>query len=191
MMLSPRFDEALVYASRVHAGQTRPGKPVPYIAHPLAVCSLVLEAGGDEDLAVGGLLHDTAEDHGGRARLEDIRQRFGQRVAAIVEGCSDSLEDPRPPWRIRKERYIEHLWQASDDVLLVSLADKVHNARSILMDYREHGDAIWSRFAGGRDYAAWYLVELARLFAEKRPGPLTDELARVVREIVELMEGAG
>ena len=151
------------------------------------MCSLVLEAGGDEDQAIAALLHDTAEDHGGRQRLDDIRHRFGERVAAIVEGCTDSLDQPRPPWRQRKERYLDHLRQASDDVLLVALADKLHNARSVLADYRQHGEAIWSRFAGGRDYATWYLAELARLFARKRPGVLADELSRVVDEILELV----
>ena len=175
----------------MHANQLRAGGQTPYIAHPMAVCALVLEAGGDEDQAIAALLHDTAEDHGGRKRLEDIRQRFGERVAAIVEGCTDTLDEPRPPWRVRKERYLDHLRQASDDVLLVAMADKLHNARSVLIDYQQHGEAIWSRFAGGRDYATWYLVELARLFGRKRPSVLADELSRVVREIVELVGSTG
>jgi len=157
----------------------------------MAVCALVLEAGGDEDQAIAALLHDTAEDHGGRKRLEDIRQRFGERVAAIVEGCTDSLDRPKPPWRVRKERYLGHLAQASDDVLLVAVADKLHNARSVLTDYRQHGEAVWSRFAAGRDYASWYLVELARLFSDRRPGPLADELGRLVRETIALMASNG
>lgn len=191
MNLDDGFTTAVGYTIAAHAGQRRNQSPVPYIAHPLAVCSLVLEAGGDEDLAIAALLHDTAEDHGGRQRLTDIRVRFGARVAAIVEGCTDSLDDPKPPWRVRKERYLEHLRQASDDVLLVSVADKLHNARSVLIDYRQHAEALWSRFAGGRDYAAWYLVELARLFGEKRPGPLADELHRVVQDTIRLMTAAG
>jgi (p)ppGpp synthase/HD superfamily hydrolase len=147
----------------------------------------VLEAGGDDDQAIAALLHDAAEDHGGRRRLDDIRQRFGERVATIVEGCTDSLDEPRPPWRQRKERYLDHLRKAPGEVLLVALADKLHNARSVLRDYRQHGDAVWSRFSGGRDYATWYLANLARLFADRCPGPMADELDMVVRETVALL----
>src|SRR5438874_6528572 len=129
--LSRGFNLAFEFASGLHHEQVRKGVGTPYIAHPMAVCALVLEAGGDEDQAIAALLHDTAEDHGGRKRLEDIRQRFGERVAAIVEGCTDSLDRPKPPWRVRKEHYLGHLAQASDDVLLVALADKLHNARSV------------------------------------------------------------
>jgi (p)ppGpp synthase/HD superfamily hydrolase len=154
------------------------------------VCSLVLEAEGDEDQAIAALLHDTAEDHGGRERLKDIRERFGDHVAAIVEGCTDSLEEPRPPWRARKEQHIEHLRHASDDVLLVALADKLHNARSVLMDYRAHGESIWGRFAAGRDYVVWYQAELARLFLARLPGVMADELERVVSETRRLMSQA-
>jgi HD domain-containing protein len=189
--ITSRIEDAFRYAVRVHAKQRRLGAGTPYIAHPLAVCSLVLEAGGDDDQAIAALLHDVAEDHGGRERLRDVCDRFGERVAAIVEGCSDALDEPKPPWRLRKEGYLEHLREASDDVLLVCLADKLHNARSVLMDYRQYGDALWRRFSGGRDYAAWYLTELARLFRDRRPGALAEELDRVVRETVTRMPPHG
>jgi len=139
--LTDRFERALVYATQVHGGQLRKGSTTPYIAHLLAVAATVLEYGGDDDLAIAGLLHDSAEDQGGRGRLQDVRNRFGDRVASIVEACSDSLANTaageiKPEWRQRKEAYVEHLNRADDDVLRVSLADKVHNARSILRDLR-------------------------------------------------------
>jgi (p)ppGpp synthase/HD superfamily hydrolase len=127
--LGPRFDEALAYAADAHAGQVRKGTSIPFVAHLLAVTALVLEDDGDEDHAIAALLHDAPEDAGGRDRLDDIRRRFGDRVADIVEACSDTFEVPKPAWRPRKERYLTHLETAPDDVLRVSLADKVHNLR--------------------------------------------------------------
>src|SRR5215475_7357347 len=134
-VLTDRFDRALLYVTYVHGGQVRKGTSVPYLAHLLAVAATVLEYGGDEDMAIAGLLHDAAEDQGGNRRLDDIRNRFGDRVAAIVRSCSDSLVEVsgvREEWRARKERYLHHLDDWDGDTLLVSLADKVHNARSIL-----------------------------------------------------------
>src|SRR5579872_1354566 len=127
--LGPRFEEALLFATRKHAGQTRNATSVPYIAHLLSVAGLVLEAGGDEDLAIAALLHDVVEDCGGAPMLEEVRSRFGERVAHVVEGCTDTDLDPKPPWRQRKEDYLKHLQMADADVRLVSAADKLHNAR--------------------------------------------------------------
>src|SRR5258707_12025603 len=129
-VLTDRFDRALLYATHVHGGQVRKGTSTPYVAHLLAVAATVLEYGGDEDLAIAALLHDSVEDQGGKARLEDVRNRFGKRVARIVEGCSDSLADTaggerKARWQERKETYIEHLRKADEDILRVSLADKV------------------------------------------------------------------
>ncbi len=183
---SRRFEEALLYATRVHASQKRNRTEIPYISHPLAVASLVMEAGGDEDQAIAGLLHDTAEDHGGLDRILDIRKRFGDRVARIVEGCSDNLTMPAPPWRERKQRYLEHLRTAADDVVLVSVADKLHNARTVLADYRQIGDEVWERFQGGRDYVLWYLRELVQIFLDRRAA-MAEELQRVVEETIRLM----
>jgi (p)ppGpp synthase/HD superfamily hydrolase len=188
--LTDRFDEALVYASRVHAGQTRNQTDIPYIAHPLAVASLVIEAGGTEDEIIAALLHDAAEDAGGMARLNDIRAHFGDRVAELVEACTDSLLVPRPPWRERKKLYLGRLQTAPDSVILISLSDKLHNARTVLADYRQQGDAVWGRFQGGKDYARWYFVEAAKIFRARSKGTLQAEFDRVVNEIIALMKAA-
>src|ERR1022692_3881980 len=132
MNLSPRFDQALQYAVLVHAGQKRKGTEIPYLAHLLGVTSIALEHGADEDEAIGALLHDAGEDAGGDGRIEDIRHRFGEPVADIVQGCTDAVTIPKPPWRKRKEDYIAHVAKASPSVRLVSAADKLHNARAIL-----------------------------------------------------------
>jgi (p)ppGpp synthase/HD superfamily hydrolase len=180
--LGSRFERALVYAFRKHAGQPRKGTEVPYISHLLGVTGLVLEAGGDEDLAIAALLHDVVEDCGGRPVLAEIRRKFGKRVASIVEGCSDSLGDPKPPWRERKVRYLAHLRSADRDERLVSAADKLHNARTILDDYRDFGEPIWERFKGKRDGTLWYYRALANEL-KRKPNRLGDELGRVVTEL--------
>jgi (p)ppGpp synthase/HD superfamily hydrolase len=182
------LEEAFRYALELHAKQVRTDTSIPYVSHPLAVCSLVLEAGGDEEQAIAALLHDAAEDHGGRKRLDHIRANFGERVAHIVEGCSDTLDEPKPPWRQRKEAYLRHLERADDDVVLVSTADKLHNARSILMDYREEAENVWRRFDAGRDYGSWYLPALAATLARRSDTLLTRELRRVVDELAQLMK---
>jgi len=181
--LSSRFEEALILATRLHAGQTRKGKEVPYIAPLLAVTSLVLEYGGGEEEAIAALLHDAIEDQGQLVSLEEIRERFGERVAYIVEGCSDATSLPKPPWRERKEAYIAHLREASASERLVSAADKLHNACSILVDYRALGDDLWERFTGGREGTLWYYRTLVETFQAAGSTPLVDELAQVVAEI--------
>lgn len=181
--LTSRFVEALAYATDVHQGQLRKGTAVPYVSHPLAVCSLVLEDGGSEDEAIAALLHDAVEDGGGRERLDDIRKRFGDRVADIVWGCSDTDQVPKPPWKERKLRYIEHVRQASAAVRRVSCADKVHNARAILRDYRLLGERLWERFSSSGDETLWYYRELLAAFRGAGSGPLVEELARVVGEL--------
>jgi (p)ppGpp synthase/HD superfamily hydrolase len=184
--LTARFEEAVVYAVRLHAQQKRKGTEIPYASHLFAVASLVLEDGGDEDQAIAALLHDAAEDQGGRPTLEEIRRRFGDRVAAIVLGCTDSEIEPKPPWRARKEAYVAHLRNAPRDVLCVSVADKLHNARSILSDLKRHGGGLWSRFSGGRDGVLWYYRTLVRVYQDAGVGFLADELDRVVSEIEKL-----
>lgn len=183
--LTDRFDRALVYATHVHGAQVRKGTAVPYVAHLLAVCATVLEYGGDEDMAIAALLHDTAEDQGGARRLDDIRARFGDGVADIVADLSDSLagrEEEKEEWRARKERHLAHLATCGRNSLLVSLADKTHNARSILRDMRksEVGRAIWMRFSRSREDQLWFYGALAAVFAEKLPGQLADELGEIV-----------
>ncbi len=190
-LLSPRFQEALAFACRLHARQLRKGTQVPYVSHLLAVSSLVLENGGDEDGAIAALLHDAVEDQGGRPTLEEIRGRFGTRVAAIVEGCTDADTVPKPPWRERKERYIAHLREAPLDVQRVSAADKLHNARAILRDLRRTPEAVWPRFSGGRDGVLWYYRTLVTVFRETEVGFLAEELERVVAEMERLSRAEG
>ncbi len=191
--LTERFDRALLYATLVHGGQVRKGTSIPYVAHLLAVAATVLEYGGDEDLAIAALLHDSAEDQGGVARLNDVRHRFGERVAMVVAACSDSLADTskgerKPDWRTRKRAYLAHLEEAPLDVLRVSLADKVHNARSILRDMRkeEIGEKIWDRFSQPRSETLWYYDALACVFQHRLKGQLSDEL----REIVDVLKAS-
>jgi len=169
-MLTERFDTALAYASATHRTQVRKGSNVPYIAHLLGVASIAIEYGADEDQAIAALLHDAVEDQGGLARLEDIRNRFGGRVAAIVMDCTDAVEIPKPEWRTRKQRYITSLSKKPLDSLLVSLADKTHNAEAIVADLDLVGDEIWSRFTGGKDGTIWYYRTLADSFAVTMPG---------------------
>src|SRR6267142_4897586 len=151
LKLGPRFLRAFLFAAEKHAGQTRKASSIPYIAHLMGVASLVLEAGGDEDLAIAALLHDVVEDCGGAPMLKEVRRRFGKRVAKVVDGCTDTDTYPKPPWRERKEDYIRHLRTADADTRLVSAADKLNNVRSVLADYREVGESIWSRLKGGRE----------------------------------------
>jgi len=193
-VLSPRFALALQFASELHAWQTRKQTPVPYMSHLMAVSSLVLEHGGDEDQAIAALLHDAIEDQIDDYRGDlkaDIRASFGERVLRIVEECSDSqVSTGKPKWRERKERYLAHLEQISSDAALVSVADKLHNARNILGDYREIGEKLWSRFSGGKEGTLWYYDTLAKRLAKKAPPRLARELEEVVAEIHRLSGGA-
>ena len=185
MSLSRRFDDALTLAHELHRKQRRKGDDTPYIAHLLGVASLSLEAGATEDEAIAALLHDAVEDQGGSAALAAIEERFGAKVAAIVAGCSEWHGDgERPPWRSRKENYIRHLAEASSSVLLVSAADKLHNARTLLADYRNHGETLWARFNGRRDGTLWYYDAVASALAEAgAPEALVGELQRVLAEL--------
>jgi (p)ppGpp synthase/HD superfamily hydrolase len=189
--LTDRFLEAVAMAQEVHGRSRRTGTEMPYMAHLLVVTGLVLEDGGDEDEAIAALLHDSVEDVGGRPLLERIDRTFGSRVAEIVEGCSDAIDgDSDEPWIERKRRYLEHLPDVSDDgVLRVALADKVHNARSLVRDYRREGRALWERFQ--EKTAAdqlWYYGALLEFFGRRRPGPLTEDLRRAVDELTALVE---
>jgi (p)ppGpp synthase/HD superfamily hydrolase len=190
-VLTDRFDRALLYATHIHGGQVRKGTSTPYVAHLLAVAATVLEYGGDEDLAIAALLHDSVEDQGGKARLDDVRNRFGEGVARIVEVCSDSLADTgkgerKANWRERKEAYLAHLRTADEDILWVSLADKVHNARTILRDLRKPdiGEKVWARFNASTKQTLWYYRSLAEVFGER----LSNQLSNELREIVGVLE---
>ncbi len=185
--LTRRFEQALLFATQKHAGQIRKGTGTPYVSHLLSVAALVLESGGDEDLAIAALLHDVVEDCGGAPMLKEVRRRFGKRVADVVEACSDTDVIPKPPWRERKEQYIQRLRTADADTRLVSSADKLHNARSILADYREIGEPIWQRFQGKREGTLWYYRALLKEFRGKHRNRLIDELGRVVSELEALV----
>ena len=181
--LGPRFRRAFLFAADKHSGQTRKASTIPYIAHLMGVASLVLEFGGDEDMAIAALLHDVVEDCGGVPMLREIRRRFGSRVAKIVDGCTDSYRDPKPPWRERKQTYLRHLKKAEAETRLVSAADKLNNVRSILSDYRELGESIWKRFNGGREGTLWYYRSLLEEFLRQKPSRLMTEFDLAVREL--------
>ncbi len=189
-MLTQRYADALQWAWKLHDGQLRKGTSIPYISHLIAVSSLALEHGANEDEAIAALLHDAVEDAGGRPTLELIRTRFGPAVADIVDGCTDADTIPKPPWRDRKEAYLAHMAAAPPPVRLVSSADKLHNARAILLDLRVHGEALWQRFTPGKDGTLWYYRSLVSAFAAHGRTPLIDELDRTVTEIETLARAA-
>ena len=188
-LLTEDFLAALALAAEVHTGR-RLGTEIPYMAHLLVVAGLVLEDGGGETEAIAALLHDSVEDGGGRDLLARIERDFGPRVASIVAACSDTLEvnDDRP-WRERKESYLTHLPSVTDQAALrVVLADKVHNARSIVRIYRDEGHALWDRFTNKTaDDQLWYYGELLRFFSSRSSGPLVEDLGRAVDELEELV----
>ena len=186
MPYGEKFEGALTYAARVHRDQRRKGTQVPYIIHLLAVAAIVGENGGTEEEVVAALLHDAPEDQGGEARLEDIRKKFGEGVADIVAGNTDTFENPKPPWRERKERYVARIAHEPESVRLVSAADKLHNARSILADLRSSGDELWQRFNGGKEGTLWYYRALVEAFETAGSNPVVEELDRVVAEMEHL-----
>lgn len=182
-MLTHRFDDALAFAAALHREQTRKGSGVPYLSHLLAVAALVLEYGGDEDQAIAALLHDAVEDQGGLDTANLIRSRFGDRVAGIVLACSDSTDQAKEPWLMRKDRYLASLATKTDDALLVTSCDKLHNASSILADLERDGPSVFERFTAKRDGTLWYYRALADTLLAVRPGALSARLAAVVSEI--------
>ena len=194
-LLTPRFDAALHFAADVHRTQVRKATTIPYLAHLMSVCALVLENGGDEDLAIAALLHDAVEDaDDGEAMRTEIRARFGDRVLQVVDGCSDAVAVPgaaKPPWRQRKEAYLRHIAAERDPgVLLVSACDKLHNGRALVTDLRTLGPAVWSRFSSPdpADHL-WYHGSLATLFRGRVPAPLADALRRTFEEMRGLAGG--
>ena len=187
--LGSRFLRAFEFAAEKHKNQTRKASTIPYIADLMGVASLVLEAGGDEDLAIAALLHDVVEDCGGVPMLQEVRRKFGTRVAKVVDGCTDADTYPKPPWRERKENYIARLKKENADTRLVSAADKLNNVRSILSDYRAIGESVWSRFNGGREGTLWYYRTLRDEFLWHKPNRITRELELAVNELEALAEG--
>lgn len=182
-----RLADAASLAFAIHADQVRKGTTTPYISHLMAVAAIVLEHGGDEEQACAGLLHDAIED-GGAQWEAVIRERFGARVAGIVRACTDADIQPKPPWRARKEAYLAHLDTAHPDALLVSAADKLHNARAILSDLQTHGPAVFDRFNAGRDGTLWYYESLSAVLSRRLPGALTRDLADVVMQTRKLVQ---
>jgi (p)ppGpp synthase/HD superfamily hydrolase len=182
---SPRLIQALGVAAQLHAEQWRKGSEVPYLAHLLGTCSIALEYGADEDEAIAALLHDAIEDVEPAGDARAAVAAFGERVLRIVEGCTDTDQHPKPPWRERKQAYIDHLADADASVLLVSAADKLHNARSMNADLRRHGAATWDRFNGGRDGSLWYYRALIDAFRANpaHDAALVEELDRAVSEM--------
>ncbi|HZQ96231.1 MAG TPA: HD domain-containing protein [Candidatus Sulfotelmatobacter sp.] len=189
IQLGPRFLRAFQFAAEKHRNQTRKASTIPYLAHLMGVASLVLEAGGDEDLAIAALLHDVVEDCGGAPMLKEVRRRFGARVAKIVDGCTDAYVFPKAPWRERKEQYLARLRREDAGTRLVSAADKLNNVRSILSDYRDIGESVWLRFNGGREGTLWYYRTLRDEFSRDKPNRISRDLALAVRDLESLAAG--
>jgi (p)ppGpp synthase/HD superfamily hydrolase len=187
--VSQRFHDALAYASAMHATQARKGTQIPYIAHLLAVADIILEAGGIEDEAIAGLLHDGPEDQGGLERLADIRREFGARVAEIVEHCSDTFEAKKPAWADRKRAYVASLAHADASTLLVSVADKLHNARATLGNLQEASDpaTIWSRFSATPEQSIDNYHALIDAYTRGSSDPRRDLLVHELSLTVEAM----
>jgi (p)ppGpp synthase/HD superfamily hydrolase len=191
LLLSERFTRAVDYARTLHIGR-RKGTEIPYMAHLLGVVSLVMGESGrvdfpvTEDMVIAALLHDTVEDYGGAPRLKDVEFNFGSNVARMVEGLSDTLAEDssnKEAWEVRKKNYLDRLRHEPPDVRLISAADKLYNAQSILTDYRRIGEEIWRRFKRGRDKQLWYFNELLAVFKRAGSNEIVEELERVVREL--------
>jgi (p)ppGpp synthase/HD superfamily hydrolase len=188
-LLTSRFAAALMFAWLVHGTQLRKKTGIPYMAHVMSVCALALEHGADEDVAIAALLHDSVEDsEDGESTHHLIEEQFGDRVARIVMACSDAVAvpgRPKPPWRERKEGYLHHLdTEADQDVRLVSACDKLHNAGAILADLRIEGEVVWERFTvADPAQQLWYYTTVTEILRRRLPGPLTDELGRIVGEM--------
>lgn len=183
LLLSDRFESALVYATQLHAKQIRKGSGIPYISHLLSVTALVLEDGGNEEQAIAALLHDAIEDRGGDLTRQAIKAKFGEEVGLIVEGCTETDITPKPPWRDRKLSSIAKLSQTTPEIRRVMLADKLHNARSILADLHRYGDDVWQRFKGKKAGTLWYFKSIVEAIPEDESSFLAKELSRVVGEL--------
>ncbi|MBX7223691.1 MAG: HD domain-containing protein [Blastocatellia bacterium] len=188
MTLTHRFEEALVFAAQLHRDQKRKGSETPYVGHLLAVSAIVIEHGGDENQAIAALLHDAIEDQGGDPTRQEIERRFGTDVVFLVNGCTDTDITPKPPWRARKEAYVVHLRETTPRVRFVSAADKLHNIRSILTDYRTLGDDLWPRFRAGKDGTLWYYRTVLNTLLACESNTLFAELELAVKELEALAQ---
>lgn len=190
-MLTERIAKALALAVEAHDGQKRKGTSIPYVAHPMAVAAIALDYGATEDQSIAALLHDVLED-GGAHYAPVIRERFGEAVLAIVEGCTDGVPDAqgkKADWQERKQHYLDHLGTAPSDILLVSGSDKLHNARAIVSDLLSVGPKVFDRFTAGRDGTLWYYRQLAGIFS-RRNAPMARQLEATVTEMERLAENA-
>lgn len=185
---SRRYIDALGWSAELHASQVRKGSGVPYVVHLLNVSSLIWLNGGDEDQAIAGLLHDAVEDQGGQPTLDLIRERYGDRIATIVDACTDADVIPKPPWTERKRAHLAHVADMPEDALLVTAADKFDNITSVLIDFDALGDAIWDRFKGERDGTVWYYQQMSTALSDRLDIQLTRRLADAV---IRLGEKAG
>ncbi len=191
LVLGPRFAEALTYTAQVHRDHWRKGTDVPYLAHLFAVAAIVLEDGGSEDEAIAALLHDAVEDRGGEERRADIERIFGPTVAGLVMECSDTASEDKEPWVARKQKYVGAMPGKSRGALRISAADKIHNARALLRDYRAHGETLWWRFnpeARSAEAQLGYYGALVEAFHEAEVGQLAHELEEVVRDLRRLVQ---
>ena len=188
-MMSERFVGAVEFANELHGDQIRKGTTVPYISHLLIVSGIVLQHGGSEDEAIGALLHDTVEDCGGKPVMDRIHKRFGDKIVDLVDGCSEKDIQPKPPWLERKKSYIENIKSSTPSVRLITCADKIHNASSIILEYRKVGEKVWDRFKGNKTETLWFyssFIEAMQAAGENRP--ILNELILVVNELEELIE---
>lgn len=183
IILSPAIKAAFDYAFDLHLQQARKGTDIPYISHLMGVASLTLESGGSEGEVIAALLHDAVEDQGGSQTLQEIERRFGAEVACMVDGCTDSADSPKPPWRSRKEAYVAKMSEAPLTVRRISICDKLHNIRCTVQEYRQDGEVLWEKFSGKRDLIDWYYPAL---LAAYRTQPLPTRLAAFVEEIERL-----
>jgi (p)ppGpp synthase/HD superfamily hydrolase len=181
--LTPQFEAALVYATQLHAQQRRKVTHTPYIAHLLSVTALVLEDGGSEEEAIAALLHDAVEDQGGATTRAEIHRRFGSNVTAIIDGCTEPEQIPSMTWKEHKQLYLEQLRHGSPQVRRVALADKLHNARTLLINWRLAGESIWSEFRGGKENVLWLHEALLELFHQKSNSWMVEELEQVIKEL--------
>ncbi len=168
-----KLASALDLAIQAHQGQVRKSTTIPYISHPMAVASIALEYGASEDQAIAALLHDAIED-GGIQYAKLIEAQFGQHVHDLVQGCTDGTPDhtgSKAPWLERKTAYIQHLQEASDEVLLVSCSDKLHNARAIVSDLINEGPSVFNRFSSSTEQTLWYYRQLAIVFTNRKTPP--------------------
>jgi (p)ppGpp synthase/HD superfamily hydrolase len=191
MNLSDRFAKAFKLAHKLHQHQERKSGKIPYISHLMGVSSIVMRYGGNEDEAIAALLHDAAEDQGGEKILAYIRNRFGDPVADIVLGCSDTTESPKPPWKERKERYIGHLREANESTLIVAASDKLYNALDCVRTHAVIGERLWDLFTPSREETKWYYRSIAEVLEEREMefphlSPLFAETIRVINQLLEL-----